>query len=67
MPIQTLRIHITIHKDREGVVVPIYKATLQNHKENRVIAFFSRMNPSNWFNEFKNIKISLEEFACKQD
>lgn len=26
------------------------------------ISFFSRLNPSVWFDEFKNIKITLEEF-----
>lgn len=60
---QVLRIHITIHKDRNGAVVPMSKTNLYNRKDNRVIAFLSHFNPANWFSEFKDIKISLEEFA----
>jgi hypothetical protein len=67
MPMQVLRIHITIHKDGNGAVIPMSKATLHNRKHNRLIAFFSHFNPANWFSEFKDIKISLEEFARKQD
>jgi hypothetical protein len=66
MPMQVLRIHITIHKDSSAVVVPDLKATVKKRGDNRVIAFFSHFNPFNWFNGFKDIQISLEEFACKQ-
>lgn len=31
------------------------------------ISFFSRLNPVGWFNEFKNIKITLEEFDNKKN
>jgi hypothetical protein len=67
MSTQVLRIHITIHKDKNGAVIPISKSTLNNRKDGRLIAFFSHFNPANWFSEFKDIKISLEEFACKQE
>jgi hypothetical protein len=30
------------------------------------VGFFSRFNPVRWFNEFKNIQISLEEFDNKK-
>jgi hypothetical protein len=36
---------------------------VQNKAKNK-IGFFSRINPTRWFNEFKNIKITLEEFDC---
>jgi hypothetical protein len=31
-----------------------------------VADFFNRVNPASWFNDFKNIEITLEEFACKK-
>ncbi len=28
--------------------------------------FFKRVNPNNWFSDFAEIEITLEEFACKK-
>jgi hypothetical protein len=36
------------------------------NKAKNKIGFFSRFNPARWFNEFKNIKITLEEFDNKK-
>jgi hypothetical protein len=66
MSTQVLRIHITIHKDSSAVMVPVSKATAKNSGDNRVIAFFSHFNPFNWFNGFRDVQISLEEFASKR-
>jgi hypothetical protein len=40
-------------------------AGAENKTKNKV-SFFSRFNPAAWFNEFKNIKITLEEFNYKK-
>ena len=67
MPLRVLQMHMTIHKDRNGIVVPISKAGFYRRKDNRVLTFLNQFNPANWFSEFKDIKISLEEFARKQE
>ena len=35
-------------------------------KTNRVMSFLQKFNPSKWFNEFRDIEITLEEFAPKK-
>ena len=67
MSIQVLRIHITVQSDSGAAIVPFGKPVLKERKNNRLIAFFSRFHPSNWFSEFKDIKISLEEFGNKHE
>lgn len=36
-------------------------------KKNRVAAFFYRINPINWYDEFSDIIISLQEFGNKKN
>ena len=32
-------------------------------KKNRITSFLKKLNPANWFNDFRNIEITLEEFG----
>jgi hypothetical protein len=42
-----------------------FSEVVQNKAKNKA-GFFSRFNPARWFSEFKNIKITLEEFDNKK-
>lgn len=42
---------------------PAVPVPAKNRKSRKLDFFFSRLNPANWFNEFRDITINMEEYG----
>ena len=66
MPVQQSPVSVRVYKSKLSYSRSIMQPMPRKEKKNRLVAFFYRINPVSWFNDFKDIKITLEEFSDKK-
>jgi hypothetical protein len=58
---------LAVPEDTALKKLPQQVLSCKKEKKNSVAAFFHRINPLNWFDEFSNIIISLQEFGSRKN
>jgi hypothetical protein len=66
MSIQASPVIAPVCKEMPDINTHFCTATPHTKTKYSVLIFFRSLNPFNWFNEFSNIDITLEEFAEKK-
>lgn len=57
---------IPIQRQATGRVVRLSKKSRKMKNRHNKAGFFSRFKPANWFREFEDISITLEEFDYRR-
>jgi len=52
-----------LYKKREDFRSADIHNSCKTDKKNIILGFFKRLNPANWFNELRDIQITMEEFG----